>query len=881
MFSSSPDKRAYQQEWQQRGDHVSGVSRPANDPLTAGANTRRKFGESRLLHGRVVDGVAYAQCYRVAFEGGHPPMPCVLSAATSLLPVGARQVNSLVLGSMVWVIVHDQLSYGVIVAVEPSWMTDPTLALSDCVHMASRCGLRVDGIHNAILRLDNNGGVVDWSAGRPFDGTLAGEWGAITETGMRVIVDSSMAQIGAGEMTGVFAFYDDELLRIAGVNYQRFTSGGELEHLLDQGEIYIYDGETPYQWEQRGALDPGTDPFRDVSAQAAQISEPHYCPVEPLSDDQMPFHRTMRLGGYLGQGGRRMVLLPPEGGGLFKYSSEDATPAVFEEFTTLTGRRVTRSAKGIFLVKQPAIPGPKRTRRVEAPDGDNGDNYRFAGLAGGGEEHRVAGQVEAGGESPQLQALAGVMDTVAYACNWEGVHAIHYHRLDWHLPEEGETPAGRNQGEVDYSALADKFYLPEPETVDQRVDHRYGDVPYSISSSVIGMLDDGGIVIRGGNGESITLAGGHITLSAPGDIWLKSGRNVNTWAGYDVILRAKHAADVSATEGAVRIKAETDVQVLAGNGGEAGAVLIESKAPGSYDYADKTGDDVQAGGIQLKSAAGDVVAWADNIYLRTGGGDVGEGIITLDAAGGKQAIYSHSSDVIRYLGNVAADYFGTNGNVTAANFFSAASNYIAAGIVAGDYCEITKGGLSVRGNVEIDQGHVFSQLARQYQFLVPEITGKPLVDLEKSIQDGIDAAKKLVKDGKDGWKATFAQFWYGKGRPGEDATIEAAGFSFRGKDSYRTDDFAICEDPWQQSARLAGGAPAFWEEKLVKAGSVDTYPYPGREKWKEEQTYLQQDLNLFDAEAGTAKPRGSGAYDEPKFADQDKQVPDGKYAVII
>ena len=879
-MSTSTDKRAYESEWLKLGEAVHSTVRPAQDPLSIGQAERRSFGNTaaRVVTGRVVDAVAYTQCYRVFFELGIPPMPCVLASQSSFT-FGARSVNTIALGTQVWVILHPQLSWGVIFATEPGWNTDPTLALSDYVHQSSRCGLRVDSAHSSVLALTKGGNVIDWSHGRPFDSVIAGEGGWITETGLRIMLDSGMAQLGTGEMCGVFAHYYDDLLRIAGYNYQHATSSREVDDLNDQGESHVYDGSTPYPWEQSGALKPGVNPYRVLTAQQSQIDEPYYAGIEPLNDDQMAFHRVLRLGGYLGQGGRRMVLVPPDGD-TYRYSGNTAPSALFEEFTSLTGRHVVRSAKGIFLIKQPAIPGPKRVKRCEDAGGDTEQNYKFAGAMGSGPAHAVSGQVTPSSALPHLQQAASLLDTVSYVCNWEGVHPLYYHQKDWFLPEEDNTAAGQNQAPLNFAALANQTYLPLPPSVEIMVDHRYNKVPFYLNSSIFGMLDDGGFVLSDGYGVEIRSAGGHLFLSAPRDIWLKSGMNTNVWAGFDAIVKAKNAVDVSATNKAVHIKADTDIQVVAGNNGKTGAVLIESKAPGAVGYVGKTGDDVVAGGIQFKAAHADLLAWTRNVYLRTGGGDVDAGDIFLDANKGQKAITTNSSQFVRYLGTSASDYFGSPA-ITSANVFTAASAVMGSGLSLGNTLLVAKNGATISGNVQIDRGHVFSQLADSYQNKVPAISGNVLNGVEATLNSSTDSEAAAVTAGTKGMNA-FTNQWYKPNTAGNDAVIQAAGFSFRDAPAYRTTDLVLFEDRWQQMARLTNlRTPAQWKENAVVSGSTRTYPHPGKARWVDAQAYLTQDLTLYDAAKGASKPRSTFVYSLPTTAVPEAKMLDNNYPVII
>ncbi len=109
----------------------------------------------------------------------------------------------------------------------------------------------------------------------------------------------------------------------------------------------------------------------------------------------------------------------------------------------------------------------------------------------------------------------------------------------------------------------------------------------------------------------------------------------------------------------------------------------------------------------------------------------------------------------------------------------------------------------------------------------------------------------------------------------------AAGFSFRTQAQYKTKGFRVYEDRWQQDARLGGGAPATWTESPVAAGSTPTYPYPGKEAWKDDATYFEQDLTLYDTETGASQPRDPAVFGAPSFAAPVAFPPDGKYAVIL
>jgi hypothetical protein len=284
-------------------------------------------------------------------------------------------------------------------------------------------------------------------------------------------------------------------------------------------------------------------------------------------------------------------------------------------------------------------------------------------------------------------------------------------------------------------------------------------------------------------------------------------------AGRDISLRARGSAELSTASGDLRLKAEGNLHALAGNSGT-GGLLLESRGADAYAYKDAIGTDVVSGGIQLKSA-GSVVAWADGYYIRA----LHEGDIVLDADRGNGDIYQWCSTATRYLGEGAADYFGTPTKVEAASTFARTGAVLAGGVAALGDCAFA-GGLTTA--------------------------------------------------------------YYGPGRPGDTTLIGEVAFSFRSTDQYRARDFCCWEASWQQQARLGGLELGTWSEPPVAAGNQITYPYPGAQAWATDEDYLRQDLLLYDAKAGHAVDRAKhrADYEAPAFKAPRRSVLDGNYAIV-
>lgn len=860
------DARSYQQEWAHKRAPYSPFGGPS-DPTNSGHQYRYNLGNSsRILFGTVVDSVPYLHAYRVLFEQNRPPMICTLGLGTGALPFGARELTQLPPGAHVWVICHPQLSYGVILCVEPDPSLDPRSGRSDWIHQASRCGLRIDSMHTQPFTTAMKGGLRNWSAMRPFDGTTAGEWGAITETGLRVFLDSHQAQVAADEATGLFVFYLDQMVRLCGHNLEEFSSGHVREILDDENELTILEGFAVYPYEQLGAFTKDANPFRTHTAEEVQLAPGHYAALEPQDDHQFPFHRDLHVHGYLGQGGKRLVLAPPEAQ-QNRYGEYVELQAVLDEQVALTGAYTLSSAYGITLAKRGLLPGPKRVQPPQAPAGDTHENYKASGQYGDGDAHRV--QAEPTATKP-AQRLAGLLDYHTYLWNWQSLHPFHYHRGDWYVPAPDAQPPAY------FGHLANGGTVEPPTPRRLKIDERYGEVDYYPNTAYHSLLPDGSVAIGDGYGAEIRMSRGNITITAPGDITFQTGRNVNTLAGWDTVVKARNSVDISATEHDVRIKAEQNLQALAGNNGR-GAILLESRAPGVYDYTGNGEEDI-TGGIHMKVKDGPVVAWANAIYLRTGGGDVKEGAIVLDAAAGQHDISMHGLTLTRFATSAIVDVFMTDTEVKNVNFYAHEGSLLG-GFLSVDGSAQFNGFLLVNGWINVASGHIATEFAEAYNYLVPGLgegaaqLAQGFADLHATKQENIQILGSFFQD-------LYVDQLYGEEHAGNDAVIAAAGFSFRTTEQYKTQDFELWETRWQQLARLTGASNTVWAERAVKAAAADTYPYPGPDALQD-NTYWKQDIRLVDMASGVAVPRDNPLYESPELAAPQSARPQDAYTLLF
>jgi hypothetical protein len=547
--------------------------------------------EPFLCLGRVGDPIAYTHFYKIRLYRQGGIIPACMATQTSHEVTGAHQLNVLVPGTQVIVMWAPHMAFGIILGVVPDFMLSPRDAMGDRVVQGSNVGLNIDAYHNFAFSLVMAGGIIDWSAGRPNDQITTGEWGATTETGLMFFLDPFMMMMRVDEETGVFGFYDDQLLRVAGHNLEIRSSGYERTDDDDEWEFNLIEGVVPgYLWEGRGAFERDRVIYRTYSTEDVQATLPWYSEHEPFDDHQQAIRRYRKYMGYLGQGYKRTLFILPEPDSadrneeipnLLKITDLIKFPGVAEEQWGMDGHISQRSAKGIILSKRILIPMAKRTKLEEDTAGDTAANYKQDGVFGVGAAHLVGDIAYPNCVGTNLLQAAAFLDLYAHVFNWRGLHPFHYHELDYYMPEDDDywfapEMVRGNPPFIDCRSPSQGMLAPMPLMF--TVDERYGQVMYFPNNSYIAMIDDGGVVIGDGYGSEIRLTAGNIYETAANDIYALPGKNWACWAGHDFVARANWNAHLVANRCNVFIKAENKTLIMGGND-KCGGVLIESKSP--------------------------------------------------------------------------------------------------------------------------------------------------------------------------------------------------------------------------------------------------------------------------------------------------------------
>lgn len=568
---------------------------------------------------------------------------------------------------------------------------------------------------------------------------------------------------------------------------------------------------------------------------------------------------------------------------------------------SLDGSYGIRSAKGIFISKNPLVAVPTRRRTAEDPQGDTAvadSQYRYSpsGISEGTVVHKAEEWRSApSGEYELLQRVAGDVDWETQFFQWKTVFPFAYHAGDFALPEDGQnSPLDR----VEFITGNYRRSYVEPKSVEVDVDERYARSKFYKLASHFHLTDDGGIILSDGYGSRIILSGGKIQLESAGDILSISAARVVSM-GKDVILRAESNVDLSAANGDVRAKAEKNFQVLAGNSG-VGGILLESKGLGvTQDYRGKVGDEVRATGITLLSKGSNVNLVSRDVYVRSGvdqGNAEGVGTITLDAAGGRSNIiyYAQQHNFLSQGG--VAFWHGVSGSSpgapNAVHFFGSQFTSLAGQVSIDKDVIIRNGGLIVKNSITASGSiQTSSSMGCNRGFLGVGDTARSNLNslIDQVTRSGDEGDSRNVKEGTK--VASFlSSAYYEDKRIGQaDLLNNQIGFSFRdtsgrsasaGTYGYDADGFKFLETRWQQLARVGATTSqlSIWNEPNVLYQGQQQQPWPGVANWSSEDnpTFLAYDsgnsasgFQLFDTSTGIGKSRDTerGSYESPELRD--------------
>jgi hypothetical protein len=860
--------------------------------------------DTPLEMGVVTHAMPGTDWYRVKLGRTGAAISCCVLKQSSTMPLGVRDAGSAIPAlSTVLVWQPPGLKWAIIMGAVPDKVVDGETICPGWIGQGGQAGFKRELIHKLpIQRLFDGGGILDFNGGQPIDATPL-DWGKFSETGVGLFVDSFQTFIRVNEACGLFLNWFDSHTRLSGINMDIMSSCHEICVREDEGEARYMEGCATYLHESLGLYQKGIDPFEEQDPKEVQYEKARgFIDLPEGEEDMQPVYRYQEFGGYLGQGRLRMVMAPKPEGVKQQYKDEAKHYGLWVESIGLDGSYTNRSAKSVYIAKRVLIPVPKEKKLPEdQKDGDSAEksNYKFAGMFGGGEEHKV-GDVKVEDEPKHMLRVAGTFDLLAYNYNWKALHPFVYHKEDYYVPEESDLETlEKATDELDFSTLKQKDFMRYPEPKQIKIDDRYNQVDYFQRESYIALHEDGSIAIGDGYGAQIVMAGGQIRIEAPGDIQLLSGKRVVSMA-WDIILKAKNSLDGSAAKKDVRFKAERNMQLLAGNDkSQGGGILLESKSQKDMQlYDGKVGEDVISSGIVMRAPKSHVAALSKEIYLRTGGeGPLEDGNITIDASQGKKPVNVYGKELNAFVQKAVNFWLppqGAEEKDMKKSFYFGKSSCIL-GVKA-----TVLGGLLVTPGVFVCGKGIFTSgsigscksIASKQGGMLGKIDPDACGEIDESVAKAKKNMEDHVKAGKKVFKGTYVQKYYKQPTQlGNKILLQKLSFSFRDPKSpgkqYKTQEIKFPETRWQQMARLGmadDGGTAF-EEMPVEYQGDETMPWPGKKKWEDGEVFHKlKEHKLFDASNGRSKDRGEdgGPYTEdPKVEDWEKSSMKDDFKIIL
>lgn len=875
--------------------------------LNASAQAHSIPGDSPLRVGKVLLAFPYIHCYKVQLSGRQGTVVATSLSRGASNPLGVRVSDVIPPNSNVLIWHPNSTTLAYILAVIPAPTLSDDFNAAELIQQGGNSGVKkVEAYRNIPKTATAAHNWVPQSCGRPMDGTI-GEYVRMSETGIGLLIDSFQAYLRVNEACGLWLNYFDSFAKFSALSMQIQSYCEHVFQQYDEGELFSMRGYATYPWEAAGTYSPGEEFSKSNDAEPVQMDRNFPFAVEDLKDfSTVPVYRMTDYTGYLGQGFNRTLVRPAKTSGtrLMTDAENSKDIGLFQELLALDGGYSVKSAKQILFAKYPLIPNPRRKRQVEDAKGDDlkeNNNYRFSGLYGGGEEHKVKDWEDDGlSIMPNMLRVAGVMDMLVRHFNWKSTHPFFYHKKDYAYPEEGDNDSPLTEVKFYRGRMDTSYVNVSPKQL--MIDNRYQNVNYYNTASLITLAEDGSVVIADGYGSQITMGGGQIRLEAGGDVMLMSGARVVTLAN-EAIIRAKGSVDLSSSEKDVRLKAEKNMQLLAGNDGQ-GGMLLESKGRGSSQvYQQLIGEQVSSSGITLLSRGGCVNTIAKTTYMRTGvdeGNPESTGEFIIDCANGRSSLVSYASAHVLFNSQGLGIYHSPTGqddvSIDKSHYFGPNFSKVnGPTVMDDDVCIVRGGNLGVDASV-FSRGYIIAlkQMAclKGIQGLGDSSKNNIPDDVNKFIDEYTRASDQVTNQGKPQFEAFFTNNIWQEYQAGNNSLLgNDIGFSYRDESSqggmvygYSPDNFFLLEPRWQQLERmgLVSGGGDSWSERPVQYQGKELYPWPGKTNWVSSETllgYSDSGSFLLFGSDGKAKSRtgNQSDYEEPQFKSWKKQVCNGNY----
>ncbi len=833
----------------------------------------------KIVTGYVLDVIPHLSCYEVV-TAGRRRMATLLQGSTGISPSsGTHSLATISPGTPVLLAVFpdETQMFALILGSVPGESTHiEGLAAGAIGH--GPVGHKHDAI-NTLMFQDNTKeawGCLNFSGGKPWD-TLAGDWGYLTALGGGISISRAMSFLRASDICGIWAFYFDNLVRIHGHRYEFFTAGGERHRGDDEGELYDLDLRAKYPWEALGMLKQGVAAFDTDDSPLSATDLQAYGALAPKFPDQTGLWRHQVLRGFTGDVEREYIAIPNPA-----FESEPARlsdkrtryAGVLEIAKHADGFLSFRSAKGIVLAKTALIPVPQQMHTPDSAEGDDAENYAASGQLGTGATP-PPDAFDWGTDAYGARG-AGMLEHLSYRFNRQGPANLAGHAKDWKVPEEYEqadiTKCKRTTIDpAKLQALRTKFSADRPGEQEVNVDAQHEKTKLLESFSALSLEDDGTVILEDAWGSQIIMSQGNIEFAAAGNIVMRPGKSLISWAPGDTILRSGRHVEITSTKHDIRLKAEKNLHFLGGNGGR-GGVLVESRSTG-MNFDDGQGEEMNTSGIVFLSKESGISTWGKEVYLGIHRQATGSGKIAIDAKAGEGTLYvTAKSEYHRIFGPIVHNYADKDltdihragSTVLNGNIFMLGKVFVLDGEGTGDVFVQGRcmAGKTVHGNGDDGQLMVY-----------------PSGDLASQLETTSTDMNKVTKVYDGIIKTEDDRIHVGDSAIGSEALHARVGFSLRTDAQYQASyaGLKIGQARWQQY--LSTGQT--WTETPVESpAGGETYPHPGKAIWTGNNFVKVKEHN-FDTKTGLAAERGLYGADYQAKLDTEEVSFDGEYPVAV
>lgn len=400
------------------------------------------------------------------------------------------------------------------------------------------------------------------ASGRPLD-ALPGEHHVTTaDFGTHQSVAGPVVAMAASEMASVRVSAIDDSVQIKADTLQEFKATGDASTYDDGGLTSSEEEVCLYKHERLGVETLEAPSFVKATV---NILKGFVTSWKKVSNDLTARSRLRIFKGYLGDIFHAFVCIPGEN----TRGAANATAGVFSTHVGSDGRLTIKTAAGLSIQRNDAIPVPKRKRMPWDPEGDRAHEKDMVSARPGPFQYK--------GDTKSLE--------LRNAEAWRGSRAyenfVRCFPEDFTVAPEGSTPAPKNAYDLtskrmaEFEAFMRKF------------------AAFNIEA-------DGSVIIQGGEGCEFVMAKGQITMHAPKGIFGTSGKDIVMLAGNDMVLKSKNSADIISTKADVRIKAENNLHLL-GASEQRGNVILQSNAKGEVSTNNAKGTDHVGKGVIIQT----------------------------------------------------------------------------------------------------------------------------------------------------------------------------------------------------------------------------------------------------------------------------------------